>query len=317
MSSIQVELMKPALFTISDDMDTIAVINRYIYHSEPGDFKYHDLHKHIDIIDSILDYRTLSNKCLDELANQLDSSGFFLKVINYVDTINPPFNVIRNTGPDISIFLNSFDFKDHLISGNALNLGQEIFAMFPEFRSSTQLETIEPNLAWIISIKGNSFPYNSKQSERLYYGNNLYPNLFGNDENHRLLLKTSAEYLGRAFTANIIPSWKQEERTYYRSNNIQLLLGEKYLLQGDWLNAAETYRHATKNKNPNIAAKATYNMGLVCEMEKNLDAATDWLIKSFSTYKKQNLAHELNCTQYIKLLAVRRQEILTLEKQIR
>ena len=307
--------MKPALFPISEEMDTIALINS---DNTPDTtiFKYHDLHKHVDIIDSTIYYRNLSNKCLDELANQLVSTGNFLKVINYSDTINSDFDVFKNSGPDICVFLESFYFKDHLISGNVLNLGQEIFARFPEFRNSKQLETIEPNLTWIISIKGNPSPYSPKQSEKLYYGNNLYPKLFGNHENHRSLLKTSAEYLGKAFTANIIPSLKQEERTYYRSNNIQMLLGEKYLLEGDWLKAAEIYNRQTNNKNQNIVAKSNYNMALICEMEGNLDAATDWLDRSFSAYKNENDRHLFNCTQYNNLLAKRIKEIKILDKQV-
>lgn len=64
-----------------------------------------------------------------------------------------------------------------------------------------------------------------------------------------------------------------------------------YLLAGDWLKAAEIYKKETKNKNENIAAKATYNMALICEMEGNLDVAIDWLDRSNSVYKRKNYSY--------------------------
>jgi hypothetical protein len=131
------------------------------------------------------------------------------------------------------------------------------------------------------------------------------------------LLENTSEYLGKAFAAKIVPSWLKVERTYYRSNNVNMLKAEKYCLGGDWLKAAEIYNRETKNKNRNIAAKAKYNMALVCEMEGKPDAAIDWLVNSFSTYKFENEEHKFNCKQYIDLLAMRKKEIARLGKQIR
>lgn len=96
-----------------------------------------------------------------------------------------------------------------------------------------------------------------------------------------------------------------------------MLIAEKYLLDSDWLKAAEIYKRETKNKNQNIIAKAKYNMALICEMEGNLDAAVDWLVLSYSTYKNENPEHKFNCKQYITLLAERKWEIERLEKQVR
>lgn len=92
---------------------------------------------------------------------------------------------------------------------------------------------------------------------------------------------------------------------------------EKYCLTSEWLKAADIYNRETKNRNRNIAAKAKYNMALICEMEGNLDAAIDWLVLSYSTLKWENLEHKFICKQYIDLLAERKTEIKRLEKQVR
>ena len=187
---------------------------------------------------------------------------------------------------------------------------------FPEFESSTKVEKIKANLLWTLSFKSDSSIYVFKQPDDLYYGNSLYPELFGNSQNRQLLLKNSAEYLGRTFAKNLIPSWEKVDRLYYRSNNDQMRIAEKYFLDSDWLKAAEVYNKQTGNKKPNIAAKAAYNMALICEMEGNLEAANDWLTRSFSAFKNHNPAHLYNCNQYSTLLAKRKKEIELLEKQL-
>lgn len=327
LSFIQIEMMKPAQFTLSGDVTNIAIFKRDLFQTDTIPFKYHDLSKHIDLTDSLVHYRDLSNKCVAELANSLIQSGKFLKVVNYSDTMNLLFaskyssfnyNELHNkTGADVCIFLDNFYLKDHIIKKNAINLGQEIYNRFPEFKGSTKLESIEPSLIWIISFYGNPTVFECKQPEKLFYGNNLYPTLFDNDENHRLLLNTVAEYLGNTFTEKLIPSSQKVERTYYSSKNVRMQKGEKYLKEGDWLKAAEIYKKETKNKNQNIAAKATYNMALICEMEGKVDAATDWLDRSHSVYKRDNFRYIFDCKQYDMLLDQRKVEMKRLEKQIR
>jgi len=106
-------------------------------------------------------------------------------------------------------------------------------------------------------------------------------------------------------------------RSYYRSNNTKMQLAEKYLLDGNWLNAAEIYNQLTTSKNRNISAKATFNMALVCEMEGNVNAAIDWTVGSFEAYNQKNPVHLANCMEYVNLLSKRRKELEKLEKQVR
>lgn len=320
---LPVEMMIPAQFTMLEGMDTIAVFNRDLLKSDTAIFKYHDLRKHFDVIDTLVNYSDLSNRCVDQLAKSLALTGNFIKVANYRDTtifLGNSFNYAglhKKSGADVCVMLDSFYLNDLLINGNIHNLGQNIFSRFPEFRGSTKLESIQPALIWTVSIKGNPNVDVCLQPEKLFYGNNLYPALFGNAENHRLLLQTAAEYLGKSLTENFIPSMQQVERIYCHSNNPQMLMAEKYLISGDWLKAAEIYNKATTNKNRNIAAKAKYNMALVCEMEGNIDAAFEWLIIPYSNYKKRNLQYEFICDQYYKILKLRQKELKRIEIQIK
>ena len=58
-------------------------------------------------------------------------------------------------------------------------------------------------------------------------------------------------------------------------------------------------------------------MALICEMEGNLEAATDWLERSNSTYEFENQMHKDNCAQYMALLVYRKAEDKIIDKQVR
>jgi hypothetical protein len=327
MDSIQVEILKPALLTLPDEIDTIAVFMRDQFQSDTISIKYLDVDNTKMITDSMLHYRQLSNKCVDALANFLEDKGYFLKVVNYRDSMNDLFTksdslidypgLFKKLRVDACVFLDYFQLDDRLTNDAGYYFTNAIINNFPEFKGSTQLESIGANLFWTIAFKGDTAKYVCKHPDELYYGNSVYPELFGNKLKHRLLLQNTAEYLGKSFGEKIVPSWLKVDRTYYRSNNTNMLKAEKYCLDDDWLKAAEIYKKETNNKNRNIAAKAKYNMALISEMEGKPDVAIDWLVRSFSSYKHRNEQHEFNCKQYIELLATRKKEIERLGKQIK
>ncbi|MDP3914049.1 MAG: DUF6340 family protein [Bacteroidota bacterium] len=329
MSSIQVEILKPGFYTMPENIDTIAIFKRDLFQSDTIAFRYSDGDNKKMLTDKLISYRDLSNNCVDALADFLSNEGYFLKIINYKDSMNYLFSrgdslinypeLHKKSGADAFIFLDFFLMEDHLINntGYYSDNGIIVIEQFPEFRRSSRLETVNANLLWTVSFKGDSSVYLVKQPDNLYYGNSVYPELFGNDINHRLLLKNASEYLGKAFGAKIVPTWLKVERSYYRSRNDNMLAAEKLCLNGEYLKAAEIYKRETKNKNRNIAAKARYNMALLCEMEGKPDAAIDWLALSFSAYKQNNEEHKFNCQQYINILALRKKEIERLGKQVR
>ena len=327
MRSLQVEILKPALFAMPENIDTIAIFKRDLYRSDTITFRYFDVDNKKTQTNKFVRYSDLSNKCVDALADFLDNEGFFMKVINYRDSMNYLFSgsdslinypeLHKKLGVDAFVFLDFFQLKDYLTNSTGYYSYNDITEQFPEFRNSTKLESVGANLLWTVSFKVDTSVYLVRQLDDLYYGNIVYPELFGNDLNHRLLLKNASEYLGKAFGAKIVPTWLKVERSYYRSRNVNMLAAEKYCLNGEYLKSAEIYNRETKNKNRNIAAKARYNMALLCEMEGKPDAAIDWLVLSYSAYKQNNEAHKFNCQQYINLIALRKKELEKLEHQVR
>jgi hypothetical protein len=56
-----------------------------------------------------------------------------------------------------------------------------------------------------------------------------------------------------------------------------------------------------------------YNLALACEMNGDMDAAIDWVIKSLYVFGDKNPVNEFNCKNYIKILALRKLDIKKIE----
>lgn len=324
LSTIQVEILRPSIIDNPEKLDTIAIFKRDSYKSDTVSFTYFSDYKQKN--DMAIHYRDLSNACVDALADYLNTEGYFVKVVNYRDSMNYLFTnqdslinyleYYKRSGFDACIFLDNFQFSDSQYKEkNYWTSG--IKDDYEEFESSTILEKVVVKLNWTVAFRSEypKFVYN--QNDQLFYGNAINPELFGSNEKHKELLRNSSVFLGKSFGAMLIPTWQKSDRTYYHSKNKNMLKAETCFNEANWLKAAELYQKQTKSRNRKIAAKAKYNMALACEMEGNTDAALDWLSHSYLSYWEGNNDHKLICEDYLKVLRVRIQEIERVKKQIR
>jgi len=304
----QIEIMKPGVFNLPDEINTVAIINRSPYQRDSIPFQYLNGTK-IET-DTLVKYRSLSNNCVDALTGFFEKEGYFGKVNNYRDSLaviySPketgmitPEELFQKTKSDICIFLDRFNFN--------------VVAMY----GFSDVVANGAALSWAIAIKTDTLSYLYNQMDTLVYESSDFPLNLNDHAKLNLLVNNSAEYLGRFFGSKIIPTWLTVERLYYKSNNQNMLLAEKYALNNEWLKAAEIWNKQTRNKNPRMAAKACYNIALACEMEGKLDAAIDWLVQSYSILKENNEEHKENCQRYIAVLATRKKEIEKLAHQVR
>jgi hypothetical protein len=315
--------MKPCIIDEPKKLDTIAIFKRDSYKSDTASFSYYFNYKLK--ADTSIHYRDLSNICVDALADYLNEEGYFSKVINFRDSMNYLFTeedslinyleVFKKSGFDACIFLDLFHLTDSQFKER--NYWTSGIKAYKEFVHSTKVEKVSANLFWSIAFKNEYPKIVYKQTDQLYYGNSVNPEFFGNNNNHKELLRNSAIFLGRSFGAELIPNWIKVERTYYHSKNKNMLIAEKYGMDNDWLKAAEYYQIETGSRNRKIAAKAKYNMALACEMEGNIDEALCWLSPSSSGYQYKDYDYQSICRDYFVFLSNRKQEIARLEKQIR
>ena len=300
--SLQVEIMKPGIFTVPEKVRSVAVLN---LDTVKGDeFQYHYFNGTNILTDKTKKNISVSNVCIDELVKFLQDEKYFNEVRNYGDTLNRLFSsggylrkddLFKETKTDLCILLNKCVF-DVTILGDYGNVVEN-----------------KTSLIWTLALKDDTLSYMYNQNDTLSFEDNTLN--FGKRINNTIA--SSSVYLGRTCGSKIIPTWLKVERIYYKSNHPDMLMAEKYALNNDWLKAAEIWNKQTRNKNQKIAAKASFNMALACEMEGRIDAAIDWLVQSYSGLTVNGEEHQANCKLYIKVLALRKKELEKLDKQVR
>lgn len=321
---IKAELFAPGLLAI-DSIDTVAIFDSsYDYNTLRLDTFYYELvDKEKMVKDTLVKYKDLSNTCTDAMADYLLNSGYFKAVINFRDSLCHPLysqaivqRLQNRMNYDACIFLDFFGLQDELMT-NSCYFDAVVIDNFPEFENSSMMETVGTRLLWSIVLKNDSSKYSYRRFDNLFYGNSINQDLFGNDASHRKLLKNTAGTLGESFANELVPHWQMANRIYYRSNNPQMLTAQKKLLSGDYTGAAEIYRLLTKNKNQNIAAKAAFNMALICEIEGSLDASLDWLSRLANVTNKYDFSHFSRCEKYIALIKKRQKEVEVMNQSIK
>jgi hypothetical protein len=109
-----------------------------------------------------------------------------------------------------------------------------------------------------------------------------------------------ASYLtGYKYGQRISPSWFDVPRFYHTSGGKAMREAKRKASALDWKGASEIWKRMAYQDNQRTAAKACFNMALVCEMEDMLIPALDWAIKSY-TLRQDRVTKE-----YIDLLKVR------------
>ncbi|UCG28149.1 MAG: hypothetical protein JSV24_01970, partial [Bacteroidales bacterium] len=80
-------------------------------------------------------------------------------------------------------------------------------------------------------------------------------------------------WAGNGYGKHIASGWGKTDRIYYCTRNE--LMKQACLDAGvnNWMKAAETWKKLTEHKNKSLAAKAAFNMALVCELEDKLELA--------------------------------------------
>lgn len=126
----------------------------------------------------------------------------------------------------------------------------------------------------------------------------------------------AADVMGIRWVQNLFPHWVEVQRLYYTSGQVELKTTEQMVKEGKWLDAAIIWKANVNNPNKNIAAKSMFNLAVACEMQGDLEAALDWVIKSYQVFGNKNQVHSDHCIQYITILGQRKLDLKLIEKQV-
>ena len=94
-------------------------------------------------------------------------------------------------------------------------------------------------------------------------------------------LRRASYNAGYKYGQRISPSWFEVPRFYHTSGGKAMREAKKKAATFDWEGASEIWKKLAYQAQKKIAAKACFNMALVCEMEDLLIPALDWAIKAY------------------------------------
>jgi hypothetical protein len=123
-------------------------------------------------------------------------------------------------------------------------------------------------------------------------------------------IRSAAYYAGKNYGNRISPAWKNVHRYYYISGGKQMRDAGRLAVTGDWDAASVTWTELAQGEDLKTAAKACFNMALICEMDDRLVPALDWAVKSYS------LRQEKLTREYIDLLKQRYEDLKKLRLQL-
>lgn len=129
---------------------------------------------------------------------------------------------------------------------------------------------------------------------------------------HRNAVLNAADIAGNQFAEFLVPHWLEVERMYYKFGQGELQSANSLVKQNCWMEAAAIYMKNTKIRNKKIASKCMFNMALVCELNGDIEAAVDWVIKSMNANHKDPY-HKGNCENYSRILSQRKLDIREIE----
>jgi hypothetical protein len=167
-------------------------------------------------------------------------------------------------------------------------------------------------------LQKTSFSYSKERSDTISW--------FEKAENRKAIIKkmpprydailNAAEISGSRFVEYLLPHWTTVQRMYYYSGQVEFKETEQLVKANKWLEAAKIWKSHVDNPNKNIAAKSMFNLALANEMQGNLNAAIDWVVKSLQLIGQKNPYHRENCMVYTRILGQRKQDIKLIEKQL-
>jgi tetratricopeptide (TPR) repeat protein len=122
-------------------------------------------------------------------------------------------------------------------------------------------------------------------------------------------IKQVANECGHAYAERILPDIIRVDREYFVKGSPAFKIAMRRARTGNWDGAAEIWLKEVNSHNSKAAGRACYNMGIINEINGNLDEAIKWTQKAYEDY---GVRLSLN---YIRILKARKAEENLLEKQ--
>ncbi len=291
---MRVEVKRPALITVAQDIQTIAIVNRALPTQKSnlegaltGEKPSQD--------------KELTQECLRGLNDLLLTSNRF-----EVQRIEQTYNAADEKSLSFGAPL-SWEFVDSICQVNNVQalLVLEFFdtdfnILNPGATAANAVGNVlngNPNAT--VEVRGTATAragfrvYDPKKKTILYEDRFTYKKTWTQRSNNpveamsKLIKKNDALFdvsyiTGKQFAKNIVPLYYWEHRDMYKGKKGDMQRGERQALAKDWEGAVQTwtevYERSAKSK---IRAKAAFNAALGYEVLGNLTEAQKWIQRAY------------------------------------
>ncbi len=312
---VDFDIVVPATIKIPSDFAYAAVqynncnyeANKFNLNFKFNDSIYYDASNY-DSIASITYYEIVRN--------EMRKNAFFDTVVDLGISF-PPLND--------SLILLSEQQADSLLEANSIDLLFSLdYFVITDYSGIDKYE-VKIRSAVVTESVWNIY-FNSKDSrfhtiikrDTLYYekpGISKRAQLNAIKERPQILAMAARESAEKLVNS-ILPNWITVDRVMFLSGNLQIKEANKLADNNEWLKAAEIWKSLIESPNKNIAAKCMFNLALACEMNGDLEAAMEWVIKSYYVFEQKNSLHAEICKNYISILAQRKLDFILLNEQL-
>lgn len=299
-STTYIQVLQPALLTMPDNVQKIAIINRTFPKKGDGT-QFLNVLEGILSGEGIMTDRFASEECVNGMTSVMLKSPRFQVVrppqAKFYGTGTGRFpaplswpeveKICTENGADALIALEAFD------SNSGVNYTNGTRTVKNKEGVESQVPTVTANSRMNVTQGYRVYDLKNKQ---LFdeFRSDEYMSFTGQGDNPNMalanlppkmdMLNKTAFHAGNVYGTRITPLWITVSRQFYKKGNYPLELAGRKAKVNDWNAAAQIWAKEVYNKDKKIAARATFNMAVANEVNGKLDAALEWSNKAYTTY---------------------------------
>lgn len=321
--SIYTNVLVPAEITISQDIQTVGILNRSLPAKGEG---WNNFLEGFVTGESIMADREGSYNTCKGLAFKLNANprfkGLLMDGENYRGTGTKEFPVALDWGivdqlcqkynTDAIVTLETFDSDIALVKSQRLvertidGVKKNVTEFLAELR-------IRVNAGWRIydNINKRIIDQQVFWDEKSWKGVGLTPEeALSKLPSKRSAINDAGFFSGEMMGMRISPNWTRVSRYYYVRGDEKLKQAKAAVKVNDWKRAANFWSPVTNNPDSKVAGRACHNMALASEMEGNLEMALVWAKKAYTE------KHFKKIRSYLNELTVRQMDQEKLKEQL-
>jgi len=104
--------------------------------------------------------------------------------------------------------------------------------------------------------------------------------------------------IGHNYALRILPYRIRVNRHYYVRGTNNFIIAKRRAQTGNWDGAAELWDKEVSNPKGKVAGRACYNMAIINEINGDLNAAVEWVSKSYTDYNNKMALRYINVLKY-------------------